>query len=96
MYGAELEDDEAELEEELKRREDAVATPSQEQGEPAFPAPTHQPSSAPLAESPAAVTPDIPLAGDESGELVPKAIHDAREANDKKELEHQARSQSTA
>jgi hypothetical protein len=81
MYGSELEDDEDELEEELKaegsvRSSDAsgdTPTPVQEQTQPSQPAAREGPE--PTVESSKSATKPI-IAGDEGGELVPKAAHD--------------------
>lgn len=81
MYGSELEDDEDELEEELRAESspgssDAskdMMTPVNRQPQPSEPTAQDGPNSA--MESSKSATKAI-KAGDEGGELVPKAAHD--------------------
>ena len=90
MYGSELEDDEEELEAEIRAHEDAKAAArgdiSHEEAnfsaKSAESTLSHQPTSAPK-ETLSTTTPDEPLAGDESGDLVSKAIADAIAAEKK-------------
>jgi len=81
MYGSELEDDEDELEEELRaesspRSSDASHdTPTPLQGQPQPSRPTAREGPEPAIESPKS-TAKLIKAGDEGSELVPKAAHD--------------------
>ncbi len=91
MYGSELEDDEEYVEAQLREEEGAKAAARGDvsQDEASFSAPSaasglfHQASSAPKEDTAAAVTPANPMAGDESGDLVTKAVADALEAQKK-------------
>jgi intermembrane space import and assembly protein 40 len=89
MYGAELEDDEDEVEQELRAREVAKVAerpsiPPKSQTQDTTPAKAAQESEPKVAEahrdSSAAVAKG-PLAGDEGGELLPKAAYDATSKN---------------
>lgn len=90
MYGSELEDDEEELEAEIRAHEDAKAAARGDisHDEADFGAKStdsrisHQPTSAPK-ETLAAEIPTHPMVGDESGDLVSKAIADAVAAEKK-------------
>ncbi|KAH6676291.1 hypothetical protein B0J14DRAFT_585219 [Halenospora varia] len=94
MYGAELEDDEAEVEEELKAREQALVS-GEESAPQSYPQPTVQSKVEPVKEeaAPAPVEKkpnveahrdsqdtkprEVQKAGEEGGDLIPKATHDA-------------------
>lgn len=90
MYGSELEDDEEEIEAEIRAHEDAKAAArgDDSHAEADFSARSvdsmvsHEPTSAPK-ETLAASIPTEPMVGDESGDLVSKAIADAVAAEKK-------------
>ena len=90
MYGSELEDEEEEVEAEIRAQEDAKAAArgdaSREEADfgarSTDSAVSHQPTSAPK-ETLAAQIPTEPMVGDESGDLVSKAIADAVAAEKK-------------
>ncbi|KAF4615636.1 hypothetical protein G7Y89_g15270 [Cudoniella acicularis] len=87
MYGAELEDDEDEVEEELRAREQASSsgeTVPQSETQ-SVPEPTKEATpvvgkkdvAAPHQDSKETTASEAQKAGDEGGELLPKAVHDA-------------------
>lgn len=90
MYGSELEDDEEEVEAEIRAQEDARAAArgdvSHEEADLSARSTdstvSYQPTSAPQ-ETLAAQIPTKPMVGDESGDLVSKAIADAVAAEKK-------------
>jgi intermembrane space import and assembly protein 40 len=90
MYGSELEDDDEEVEEELRAREAApagdappqpTADPVPEVAKEAAPGPAKPaqkaPAEDPHRDSTATTAQNAQKSGDEGGELVPKAAHDA-------------------
>jgi intermembrane space import and assembly protein 40 len=89
MYGSELEDDEEEVEEELRAREaapspDSSKAPSTESAEAPAPSQKVTPEAAetksieqPHLDSSSTTAEKVQRAGDEGEELLPKAVHDA-------------------
>jgi intermembrane space import and assembly protein 40 len=86
IYGAELEDDEDEVEAELRARDaeqangNGEAASSNKTTETVSESNALALSSVPKENAPPAEVPKYPLAGDESGDLIPKASWDAAQA----------------
>jgi mitochondrial intermembrane space import and assembly protein 40 len=90
MYGSELEDDEEEIEEEIRARESAAVSgeasakstrePEPQTSTEAPSLPTEEKKATPEAphrDSQSTAAAEAQKAGDEGGELLPKAVHDA-------------------